>query len=373
MRQTMKYLASAGFALVLLAAPWAGQAWATLTLFQSFQNAALSIDGGTDPTTNGPASALQSNVPNGSTVAAAFLYVADVFGSNPSASGSVTLAGNVLNLSTFTKLAPNTNPANTYRLDVTSIMRPIIEGTGGLQTHTYTESNPGIFDGAVLVVAYRNASTVGGTAIILDGELAQAGDSTDLIFASPYAGGSVFMSLADSFSCCDSTSGTNPTPLGQVSTVDIVTSSHASRRLTQCAGGNDDGGFNGSGFNSILMTAGGIGDNPANPLPNCTGGAGDDELYDLSQGNATDSSPFLALGDTSITFNTRNPSFDDNIFALFITSAIQVGSVDDTTIPTDDAPPTDDTPPPPGVPAPATLLLLGVGLLGTAIASRKRR
>lgn len=364
MSAAKRFLAVAGLVLGLIFAPWTGQAWATLNLFNAFQDAALSIDGacagGCDATQN----ALQTNVPNGSTVAAAFLYVADIFGNNPTPNGSVTLAGNTLALSSFTKLAPNANPANTYRLNVTSIMKPIIEGTGGLQTHSYSEAQTNM-DGAVLVVAYRNAATVGGTAIILDGELAQAGDSTTLGFASPYTSGPVIMSLASSFSFQAS---------NQSTLVDITTSSNASaRRLTSCAGGQDDG----APFDGGLITVGGIGDSTGNPDPACTSFDGnsprqDDELYDLGQGNSANANAFLSSGDTSITLLTSNPSFDDNVFFLGFTSSIRVTEVDDTTIPTDDGP-TDDTPTTPTVPTPATLLLIGAGLLGTALVNRKRR
>lgn len=363
MRNSVRMLGIVTLAVALICASWVGQASATLNLFYSAQDAALSIDGACAGGCNTAQNALQSNVPNGATVVNAFLYVADIIASpNATPVGSVTLAGNALNLNTFTKLGPDSNAANTYRLDVTSIMKPIIEGTGGLQTHTYTEVGTDM-DGAVLVVAYRNAATVGGTAIILDGELAQGGDITTLGFASAYAGGPVIMSLASSFSFQASGQGTN---------VDVTTSSNAARRLSSCAGGQDDGGA----FNGGLITVGGIGDSTANPDPACStfdaaSPRQDDELYDLGQGNSADADPFLAVGDTSITFRTSNPSFDDNVFALFFTSSIRVTDVDD--IPTDDTP-SDDTPSddgPPSVPAPATLLLLGIGLLGAGIARRR--
>ena len=318
---------------------------ADLSVRNFFSNAALTVDAlGVSGAGSGE---LQATAASGSTVLAAYLYTAGIWDGAVSA---VNFGGSVFNPASGATLIPNVNPATTVRYDVTSIVKPVIDGGAG-GTYNFALQELGDNDGSVLVVVYSNASTAGGTAIILDGELATTGDTTTLNFAGPFTTGDFVMSLASSFSFNGNLSGGT----GQVTTVDVQTSSNpASRRLTSCAGGNDDGGF--LGQNGMLITAGGEGDSTANPNPACTLGGEDDELYNLSLGNSANAAPFITTGDTFLRLLTRNPSNDDNVFGLFITSTFAI-----------------DNPVNPTVSEPSALALTGLGLLALAGLRRRRR
>ena len=325
---------------------------ATLIVREAINNAALSIDG-----FGGSSGFLQTDIPTGSTILKAYLYSSDVNGGG--VAGDVDFLSAFLPSASGALLVPDASPAHHRIYDVTSLIKPVIEGTWGLQNHSISER--GFTDGEVLVVAYRNAST-DGTAIIMDGELSQGGDTTNLTFAAPYTSGNVFMSLASTFSF-----NGPPQNTGQVTVVDVTTSSTAARRLTSCAGGNDDGNF--VAANGSLITVGGVGDSTANPAPNCTGGAEDDELYNLGAGNSADATPFLHAGDTSLSLRTNNPSFDDNVFGLFLTSTFRISDVDGTPVcGGPDGPP---CPPPTATPLPGILPLFGLGLAVLGFARRR--
>ena len=316
--------------LVCLILAMSSTANATLVLRDAFQDAALSIDawGGTDRS-----GVLQTDIADDSNILAAYLYSASVWSGGVS---DVELNGTNLSPATDgTLLAPNANPASTYIYDVTSFLAPTIEGTWGLQDHTITES--GDNDGEVLVVAYKNASTVGNTAIIMDGELSLGGDTTTLDFGSPYESGDLLMSLAISFSAGGS----------QYTNVSVN-----DRLLSSAAGGYDDGE---NLANGSLITAGGIGDDPSNPS-DPTARNNDDELYNLALGNSLSPDPFIAMGDTSLTLTTNNPSYDDNVFGLFLTSTFTISQIDDIII--------DDPEEPAPVPEPSTWALMIMGLAG---------
>ncbi len=316
-------------------------AHAELLLRNLFQDAALSVDGWGDTASQGQ---LQANVPSGSQVLRAYLYTPSIWNFVPVF--PVTFGGQSFQLSDGIQLTPNNNPATTMLYDVTSIVKPVIEGgTGGI--YNFTINDGGGNDGAVLVVAYSNAETQGRSALVLDGELATGGDTTLVNFAAPFTSGDFIMSLGISFSRAFSF---------QTTEIDITTSSNPlARRLASCAGGNNDG----FGQNGALITAGGVGDLPGNPDPNCEFNEDfDDELYNLSVGNTVNPAPFLTFGDTWLRLNTINPSNDDNVFGMFITSGVRIANVDGPSI---------------GVPEPGTMAIMGSALLGIGVMRRRAK
>jgi hypothetical protein len=302
-------------------------------------DAALSIDGFGSTTNSG---VIQANIPTGSTIQRAYLYAASVW--NKPVYG-VTFNGTSLPLSSGTILSPHNNPAETFRWDVTNIIASSF--TGGLQDFSIVENGPiPTNDGAVLVVAYSNPSTQGFTSVILDGELSTGGDTVQFNLASPYTGGDFLVSLASSFS---------RQPSGQFTQIDVTTDSTNNRRLTTSAGGQDDGEAADGG----VITVGGIGDDPANPGPFASPSDPsapriDDEYYNLALGNIENADPFISPGDTFLRLTTQNPTNDDNVFGLFITSGFKITA----------------TP----VPEPSmTLGIFGIGAIGILLSRRGKK
>lgn len=208
------------------------------------------------------------------------------------------------------------------------------------EIYNFNVTELGYLDGEVLAVVYSVAGDPVQTALIFDGESATTGDTFNINLATPFDGTTdAIFSLGISYGFQGNV---------QASQVDVN-----GARLTSSAGGQDDG-FSSNGG---LITAGGVGDsilNPLNPLAVPNGFRSDDELYNLA--------PFMSVGDTLITINTRNPSNDDNIF---FASLVVNGLAS-----TDPLPPPDQDP----IPEPGTVILMGIGLAGlVGVAARRRR
>jgi hypothetical protein len=300
-------------------------------------DAALSIDGFGSTTNSG---VIQANIPTGSTIQRAYLYAASVW--NKRVDG-VTFNGTSLPESLAITLSPQLdNTATTVLWDVTDIIKSSV--TGGLQDFSIVENDDN--DGAVLVVAYSNPSTQGFTSVILDGELSTTGGTSQFDFVSPYTGGDFLVSLASSYS---------RQPSWQFTQIDVTTDSTNNRRLTTSAGGQDDGETPPGG----LITVGGIGDDPANPGPfdspsDPSAPRIDDEYYNLALGNIENAAPFISPGDTFLRLTTQNPTNDDNVFGLFITSGFKITA----------------TP----VPEPSmTLGIFGIGAIGILLSRRGKK
>ena len=266
-----------------------GSAHASLTAFQQYVgNVGYSSDGFGSLSQSGTISA---SVPVGSTVLAAYLYTSTF--NNPSLGGvGGTLNGNAVS---YTSLGLNSAACcglTAARTDVTSIIKPIIDGgAGGVYNFRITESSSSQ-DGEALVVVYSNPALGISTVGILDGFASVLGDTTSISFASalhPLAPGfSAELALGIGFSCCS-----------QQSTVKVNGTT-----ITTTAGNNDDGD---AVANGSLITVGGYDDPYSTLLP---GYADDHERYNLV--------PNIADGSTTIKFDTVNASQDDNIFLAVV-------------------------------------------------------
>ncbi|MBZ5632851.1 MAG: PEP-CTERM sorting domain-containing protein [Acidobacteriia bacterium] len=289
---------------------------ASLTTFQTFTgNVAYSSDGFGSLSNSGTISA---SVPVGSTVIAAYLYSATQNNASFSGVGG-TLGGTAVSYTTHVFNAAVCCALGMSRADVTSIVKPVIDGgVGGVYNFNITETSSSQ-DGEALVVVYSDPSlSADHTVAILDGFSAAGGDSFTATFSTPLdptaPGFGAEMALGIGFSCCN-----------QESTIKVN-----GTVITNSAGNNDDGL---DVANGSLITMGGFND-PFSPMLPAYGD--DHERYNLV--------PQINKGDLSIKVDTNNPSNDDNIFVAVFAST---GIASVTT----------------GVPEPSTLLMLGSGVL----------
>lgn len=325
-------MALTGMAAIGLAAP----ASASLVSFESyFGNVALSTDGWGGLDGSGVISA---SAPADSTVVAAYLYTANQNSSTQPT--TVTLDGNAVS---YTQSGDLPNPPaccdlNTYRADVTDIVRSRVDGgAGGVYDFDIDEGgNNSIIDGSALVVVYENPALPVASVGLLDGFATVTGDSTAINFADPLdpASDDFFaeMILGISYSCCS-----------QASVVEVN-----GQLLTENAGNFDDGE---NQANGSLITVGSFDD------PISSGGASyadDRERYDLTD--------YITAGDTSIMVDTFNATQDDNIFLAGFYVSGEAGF--------NAPPPTDPTTPVPVVPLPAGGLLLLTALGAFAVRRR---
>jgi len=262
-----------------------------------------------------PSSISQDVIP-GATVLKAFLYGTSTINGPPSI--TVTLDGTP---HTLLSLPQNQAPLGleSYRKDVTTQVATALAGN---PAHVFsvvdsTGQSTGVVDGLALVIIYSDPSLPQSSVLVFDGGQQAAPTNQILFFGAPVntaaPGFMAEMRLGIGFSAQDNI----PEPSGQTncggqlamdSQVDVN-----GMRLTSCAGNADDGDGT-TLVNGQLFTIGGVGDDLLNPsVPTQRAGQGaaseavdDDERYNISG--------FITNGDTQISLDTQNTSFDDILF-----------------------------------------------------------
>jgi hypothetical protein len=315
--------------LVVALALCTASSFASLVGFQQYTGTVGYSAGGWGSTSQ--AGNISASVPVGSTVVAAYLY-SSLFDDATVPGG--TLASNPVNYSTA--LGVNNGYLQAWRADVTSIVKPVIDGgPGGVYSFGITETSY-YQDGEALVVVYSNPAIATSTVGIYNGFSASSGDAFKANFATPLdptaAGFQAEMALGIGY-------GYNPN--GAAGTGQFSNVSVNGTLISQAAGNFDDG----EGADGALITVGDYKDPYTPYLP--ANMEQDHEKYNLS--------PYIKVGDTSITVNTLNPSGDDNIFLAVFDISGEGTFVN------------------PTVPEPTSILLLGSGLFGLALTVLRKK
>jgi Bacterial Ig-like domain (group 1) len=298
----------------------AAQAAEPLSPYQTFsgEHLALSVDAlGTNNEAGGPIRVEKKDA--GETVRAAYLFGAEVPGAAEPANGDVTLAGESVDWETGRTIQSSFGSWSAVA-NVTSIVKPIVDpASPGLISITVAEGVKTLaYDGEILAVVLEDPAVKEQRSItLLYGTENTAGDTFHVKLAEPVNKSNPNFALNLGLGISYGYQTALETTQYSIVKVD-------EKLLTSSAGGADDCVEKYSATpnwencpNGTLITAGGIGDSledPPNPeatpatcenaahekAPRC-----DDELYSLL--------PFVNNGETELTFNTSNPSNNDNI------------------------------------------------------------
>jgi hypothetical protein len=310
-------------AMAAALAPSLASAAEPLSPYQSVSgdHLALSLDGlGTNNAEGGPIQVQKNDA--GESVRAAYLFAASTgeTGYEPK-NGDVTLNGTPVEWEAAHTITSDIGSYNAVA-NVTSIVAPVVNGAApGLVPFTVSEGEETYsYDGEILAVVLEDPAVNEERSItLLYGAQNPLGDTFNVGLSEP-------INLAQPNYALNLSLGISygyqaPDEYSQYSTVKVN-----GKLMTSAAGGQDDCFEKYSATpnwaencpNGTLITVGGIGDSledPKNPeatpgqcqeeggpeVPRC-----DDELYSLL--------PFVNSGESAISFETNNPSDNDNLF-----------------------------------------------------------
>jgi len=175
-------------------------------------------------------------------------------------------------------------------------------------------SNDNVYTGVALTVVFNSTTAEPGTTIFQFGHAATSGDSTTINFDALTTNPSgALLSLGIGWSIQSSATAPSSNTLcdgtGELTCVDVTTTSAGKTRVSNFAGGKDDS----LDTNPALITVGGVGDaamTAANFGNRTFSTSYDSELYDISS--------LLDVGDDSLRLDTFNPSGNDTVFQLVL-------------------------------------------------------